>query len=397
MTKALLVWELGGGLGHAANLLPIARRLVESDHTVALALRDLSVAGRVFGNLQVGLWQAPFKNSRPKQPVPEPRTFADILFNCGFGDLEELRALVKAWLAIYQAARPDVIVAEHSPSALLAARIARCPVVLLGTGFCSPPATGPWPDLRPWSNRPAPHIPSITAKVLANCNSILQQHGGAPMGELPQLFDLAAVCLQSVPQLDPYTRAVGVTYHSAWPRWGGKTPAWPPGAGKRIFGYLKSFPALPQLLALLAELQLPTIVVCDGIDQNLQKRFARPWLLFENEPLDMQQATQQCSVAICNGNHGTTLALLEAGKPALYLPLHLEQTLTAFAVQKLGAGLMASISRPEQIAVRLMRLLEDRRYAETAQQICMYLQQRDSSAGLEAILHAIHVSAHRAL
>lgn len=382
-------------MGHLANLAPIAQRLESRGHTLHLAMRDLSLA-RFIKHFNVRLWQSPFKNSRAKQAVAEPRTFADILFNCGFGSEDELLGLVRAWQEIFAAVRPDVIVAEHSPSALLAARAMRCPTVLVGTGFCNPPGASPWHDLRPWLNRPALHAAAIEEKVLTHCNAVLEHFHATKLSDLPSLFAAEAVCLQTIPELDPFSRLPTVTYHGAWPHWGGKTPRWPAVSGKRIFCYLKPFPALPQLLSLLAELHQPTIVVCDGIDRKLQQKFTRPWLQFENEPLDMRLATQQCAAAICNANHGTTLALLEAGKPALYLPLHLEQTLTALAVQKLGTGLIASIRRPEQISIRLLKILESQRYTAAATQLKSQWPSRSSEVELMAIVQKIEAISHGA-
>jgi UDP:flavonoid glycosyltransferase YjiC (YdhE family) len=175
-------------------------------------------------------------------------------------------------------------------------------------------------------------------------------------------------------------------YHSAWPYWNAKPPAWPAADGKRVFAYLKSFPTLANVLGILAETRMPTIVIADGIDRPMQRQFARPWLVFENEPVDLVQAMQQCDVAVCNGNHGTTIALLQAGKPALYLPLHLEHTLTSYAVQRAGAGLMATVRRPEQIALRFASVLHDPSIGAAAQRARSWFGDYNQSRSLDEIL-----------
>ena len=48
MGSVLLTWELGAGLGHLVNLLPLARGLAERGHRVTAMLRDLSQAEKVF-------------------------------------------------------------------------------------------------------------------------------------------------------------------------------------------------------------------------------------------------------------------------------------------------------------------------------------------------------------
>ncbi len=58
--------------------------------------------------------------------------------------------------------------------------------------------------------------------------------------------------------------------------------------------------------------------------------------------------------------------MLMAGKPILQLPIYLEQTLNAAATARLGAGLSAGVTRPEEIAVKLMALLCSEDHAEAA-------------------------------
>ncbi len=367
MANILLTWELGVALGHVANLLPIARGLLERGHQVHVALRDLSSA-RVFAGLPVKLWQAPHKNSRPQVAVAEPRTFGDILFNCGFGEQGELSGLVQAWQSLLETVLPTLLVAEHSPSALLAAHCFNVRAVIVGGGFICPPAVSPFPDLRPWIRKPLDISWQAESQALAHVNELLRTYGKPTWPGLGQLFGtVRETMLNTCPELDPYAPRPREQYFGSFSEWGGKTPVWPDSPGRRIWGYLKPFPALGSLLALLAELKQPTLIVSDGIPPELQRRFSRPWLKFEQERLDMGAVLRDCDLAITNANHGTSYALLQHGKPGLYLPLHLEQTRTAHAINQLGAGVAASVRKPEQIAMKLMALLHNRRYATQAQ------------------------------
>ena len=49
------------------------------------------------------------------------RNFAHLLYNNGFYDADSLKATVQAWRELYETVRPDLIVFDHSPTALLAA------------------------------------------------------------------------------------------------------------------------------------------------------------------------------------------------------------------------------------------------------------------------------------
>ena len=152
---------------------------------------------------------------------------------------------------------------------------------------------------------------------------------------------------------------------------GGKPPQWPGGRGKRVYAYLKNFPALPDLLKALNDRGNPTLVFVDGIDRATQQRFASPTLRFEDERLDLAQVGRECDLAILNANHGTLSQLLLAGRPVLQLPLALEQRLLAEAVCRLGAGEIAPpmSGKAEVIERKLDRMLSDdegERYAQAA-------------------------------
>ena len=145
MATILLTWELGGGLGHLVNLLPLAKGLFERGHRVVAALRDLSRAEDVFGGVEVTYLQAPVIN-RPVFQIIEPvRNFAQLLFNNGFSDPAELKIMSRAWLNLYEYVRPDLIVFDHSPTALLAARSCGAKRRLWAPAFFARATSFPYP------------------------------------------------------------------------------------------------------------------------------------------------------------------------------------------------------------------------------------------------------------
>ena len=368
MSRILFTWELGAGLGHLANIVPVANRLMEMGHEVHLALRDLSRIHSMLPHGRAHLWQAPNKSTRMSVELP-PRTFGDILYNCGFGDLPELSGLTEAWRNLLTTIRPDVIVCDHSPSALLASYAHPMRRVLLGTGFFCPLDGTPMQNLRPW-NKCAPEELLIgESRALANANMLLKQWGAQPLDRLSQLYAQSDDnLLVTFAELDHYGARPGATYYGGGTRVSGGAPvAWPDKPGKRVFAYLKDFTTIGSVLELLADLRLPTVVVCDGINPQVQRRYAGSTVKCSNQRFNIEQAAKECDLAILNGNHGTTIAMLMRGKPGLHLPLHLEQTLFSQAVQRMGAGLMASPRKVGEIAFRLAELLNMPRFTEAAQ------------------------------
>src|SRR5690348_15509947 len=122
MATILLAWELGAGLGHLQRLRPLAEELLRRGHRVVASLRDIPRAGAVFGGMQVRLLQAPQKLRPPPDEFKPPLTLPHILHNTGFGDDMELAALAGAWRNLLELVRPDAVVFDHSPTALLASR-----------------------------------------------------------------------------------------------------------------------------------------------------------------------------------------------------------------------------------------------------------------------------------
>jgi len=354
------------------------------------ALRDLSRAKGVFQGLAVGCLQAPVKTGRSPSQVRVPRTLAHILHNNGFGDFDELRAMTEAWQGLYDYVRPDVIVFDHSPTALLAAVGRDAKRVVLGTGFFCPPDVYPLPDLRPWLGDDSQRLRRDEDRVVENVNRLLALDGQTPLERLSHLYhQVDETVLATYRELDHYPDRRNADYWGAWPNMGGGPPMWPEAPGKRIYAYLKSFPALPNVLALLADLKCSVVIYAGEVPEKWQRRFRCPRLRFERQPLDLGRCAAECDLAVLHAGHGTTVSMLLAGKPVLQLPIHLEQAIFGAAVIRLGAGLSARLRRPEEIAMKLVRLLHGEGYAQAARRFAARYADWDASRQIDRVVRRI--------
>ncbi len=366
MARILFCWELGAGLGHMLVHLDLARHLREQGHAVAFALRDLSRAEVVFGREGFTYVQAPVRIRPVADPVPVPRTYTHILHNIGFADTLALTAQAKAWRTLYRGLKPDLLVFDHSPTAMLAARGMTVARVMLGFGFILPPPASPFPDLR---GGPAPADWSPDAdedRLLVRINRVADGLGVDHLQRLSDLLQTDDRFLLTFRELDQYPPREAEQYWGDGPRDAGEEPRWPAGEGKRVYAYLKPFGTLPSLLADLRNTGCPTLVYSDELPENLVQEFSAPTLRFVRRPLNLRRFARECDLAVLNANHGTTAAMFLAGRPMLQLPLHLEQLITASNTQHLGIGLSAPLLKPQGMRNKLKVLLESDTFARQA-------------------------------
>jgi hypothetical protein len=368
MATFFFAWELGEGLGHLAKISVLAKELCRRGHKVFAALRDLSRAARLFEQ-GTSFLQAPHRTRYTSSNcIHPPRTFPHILFNNGFGDVAELSAMVQAWMYLYQLVQPDVVICDHSPTALLAARMAPAKRALLGSGFCAPVDRYPMPDLWPFDGDMPQHV-AAEDFVLNQINRMLTGWKQAPLNRVSQLYaQVDENFLTTYAELDHYQNRIGATYWGVYAQMPGKAPKWPKASDKKIFAYLKPFPALPELLGWLKASGHRVLVHADGISDQLHEEHECQSIQFEKEPLDLRVVAAECDMAILNAGHASVAAFLKAGKPIFNIPKSLEQWLTARLVTHLGAGLDAAPDKGGEMIDGIQALLTVPQFRRSAEE-----------------------------
>jgi hypothetical protein len=286
--------------------------------------------------------------------------------------------------------KPDLLIVDHGPTALLAAQGMGIRTVLLGNGFYVPPPVDPMPSMQPWLRVPETRLRASENKALETANAVLDGLGIEPLKSIPQLFDVKENFLCTFAELDPYRD--GRDQAQYWGpinigEWGAKPP-WPSGEGKKVFAYLsKEAPDLEKILQTLSALACRSLVYVSRIAEAMVKKYSSSRLKFSSEPVDMDYVRSTCDGAVCHGGPGTTTALLLAGRPLLLLPLNLECVLLARSVEKQGSGLTI---RPGQKGAdygkAIMRLLEEATFTVSAEAFAQRYADLDQKAQLEAMV-----------
>ena len=368
MANCLLVWELGAGLGHVTVFRPLVASLVAAGHRVFVAAKDVRRAKATLGD-EVSYLQAPFKQYGGSLRFASSVNHAELLANVGFDSVSGLAALVEAWRHLYRYVRPDLIVFNHSPTAMLAARGLACKRAVVGPGFEIPPDVSPYPVLRTWAPYKLDELTAMEQRMVAGVNAVLQLLNiDDPLEQLSQLYEADETVLATIPPLDHYQdhRSPSIDYVGCWPNQGGMVPKWPSGSGPKLYCYLKPADTLRDLLLALIRLNAPTIFCFDGDIGPLVNQYACDTLFITDKPLDLRLIGEQCDYAILTGSHGVTASLLLSGVPCLFLPRHLEQHVTARNMCAYGAGLVGDRKRSSHVLDQLDLLLRCPRLKESA-------------------------------
>jgi UDP:flavonoid glycosyltransferase YjiC (YdhE family) len=387
MAKFLFTWELGSGLGHLANLQPIVNGLSGRGHEVELALCNLDRCEDNFPSIRCRL--APLRLAHAGQHILEPSTFAEILYNAGCDHGERLATLVTEWREIFDDVRPDVLVAEFSPVAFLAAQGTEMKIVQMGTGHAWPPDVSPLPDLCPWRNNYPDRLAMIEQRVLEVINKHLAEQGQPRVDHVAELFARAQLqLLTTFPEMDHYPDRVGGNYVGNWSHLDGDKPEWPAGKKPRVFCYLKTPVAITTVLKELARREISTLAFVPE-REKLKLPSERGSVRITSRPLDISAVARECDLAVQHTGHGTTLQLLLAGKPILALPLMGEQGIVAQNVARFGAGLSIEADNPPEILQGLNTLLSNDRYAQAARRFRDKYAEFNREAQIERVLNQL--------
>jgi len=356
MASILYAWEFGANLGHVGAFMPLARALREQGHDVHWMVTQPAVVGDFLAGEGFAWLAAPIVPEAARQGPP--LTYADILLRFGYADPRALFGLVGAWREAMRLSGARLVLADHAPTALLAARSLDLPVMLFSNGFTAPPRRSPLPNMRPWVSVPEATVSQLDRAALSSVNTVLARYGRAHLRHLAELFDVAEEALVTFPELDHYTDRGPARYWGSLPSAGtGHSVSWPTGRTPRLFAYLR--PESPHHEAVLAALQAlghATVIYFPDLPTALAARFAAPHHRFLDQPADIGQMVREADVAITYASLATTTAFLLAGKPLLLLPGHLEQFLVARRVEEMGAGRLVN---PEQPAGDLRGIIAD--------------------------------------
>ena len=369
MSNIVFAWELGGGYGHIDTFIPIAKILQARGHNVIWVLKDLQHASVLLDNQGFSYLQAPI---RWPAVIPHPSAinYAGILRNNGFTDTSGLLARTQAWRTVFAYLNPDLILFDHAPTALLAARSLQYPRALFGTGFFLPPKISPMPSIRPWLKISDKELLKVETEIITVANTVLNKIGGKTLEILADLFQVEEDFLCTFAELDHYKNRQNALY------WGlcfnnavGVDPIWPSVGNTHIFAYLnKEYSGIETVLGQLRGTAYSLLVHIPGVTPAFIQKFSSANLHISPYPVNLRKTAEHCDLVICHANAGTMAAMLLKGKPQLMLPMQVEQLLLARNVADLGAGIVipAEAKKPNFLTL-IKDLITGEQYKKSAE------------------------------
>ena len=348
MARVLCVWEMGSGLGHLAFLKPFVDAARSAGHEVSLAAKELQNVGAVFPDPTLPVFQAPYLWRPPRHAEPGISSYPELVLR-RFETPAELAALCRAWDAIFDAVRPDLVVYDFAPSALIASLGRGWRKWVTGSGFLVPRTDGPFFGVFPGVRNEPKNVARLarvraapagadqrgasverasTRRAGARTDHAGRRDAAADAGRTRSLRRAAG---RAVPRPAVPLRRGGA----------GMARRQPPSRLRLSFRRSRPWSRCSQ--SLLRQ-EASVLVYSRDIGADVRARF--PQVRFSDRPLDMEAVCAQADLLVNMGNHGTAAQAYLAGVPQLLIPPRQEQMFLARRVAAQGRGVNLSRNEP---------------------------------------------------
>ena len=330
---ALFGWELGANLGHLSAIARLVDRFTSAGFTLVFAVPDVVSARLVLPEtalvIPAPVWPfSAFAGGRLGYCG-----YGDLLTQAGFHEPERLTAMARAWQALFALTRPDVLIADHAPAALVAARAAGLPVFSIGSPYTPPPpGPGPLPQYRADIAPALPdsrHIESAAQTAVA-LKSAARFTRAADLISADQSFAIG------ISALDPYAPLRRVALYAPP---GGFTPPAPLTGDARLFAYLGAdMDGVESVVQGLTLTGVPTEIYLRHANAALSHFLTRAGIRVHEKPADLRDVFSRVSHVMSHAGAMLSAEAFHAGKVHLMLPRQGEQQLNARLVEAGGGG-----------------------------------------------------------
>ena len=333
--RVLLAYECVSGLGHLTRLADVARRLKRHGIESILASFRLDDADRFADSfdrvVQAPVWPMHFAQER-SIPANTGPSFATALANMGFREARYIAANQRAWGAMFDDWKPDVVIADFAPGAILAAK-GRCPSLQIGGPFSTPALDQ---DLFPpfMSDQ---SVDGVLEQEILSAIEIAARQLGRPV---PEGLHDAVIADESLPmgfaEFDPYLHCRHEPLLSpdmVSPRQLQR------GSGDTVFAYLPEWMQHNDvLMATLCALKTPVRLFVPNLDEKLAHDLRSRNVVSVAEPFSVEEIAHSAVAFLHHGGLGACQIGLIAGAPQIALEADREKMVNGRAITSFNVG-----------------------------------------------------------
>jgi UDP:flavonoid glycosyltransferase YjiC (YdhE family) len=401
MAKFLFTMLPANDLGLPTRLVPIARRLADRGHEVAV-FNPAPAPAKLIAD--AGLKNLPI----PARPVPaatidlaELSAAWDVehFFATLYSDEDYVRAMTGMYVDLIREYAPDVVVDSFDLLACLAARILKAPQASVLQGNFHPASQGFlwWEAVRPAG------LPSAAAVV----NKVAGENGVAPESRCVDRLDGDFCLIVGIPETDPLPASAKVSYVGPilWQRANAVLPdeiaslsrerplIWVYSGNPRYGGAgactaIDSIVVIRAAIAALGEAPVQ-VVLTTGHEEMPPEVGKLPNNFHHAGYLPGLAMAERCDLMVHHGGHGSVMTGLLAGTPAVIIPTITERESNARRLVALGAGEIVkptSGSNGEkeidvaEFSGKIRRVLEDPSYRTAARRVAESMRKYGGAA-----------------
>ena len=397
MKNILLVWELGCGLGQITRLLTIGRALKNSGHNVIFAVRHLhhNHIGKMMHDQGFEWFQAPFNIGTLQVTTPRFNSYTHVIQNSSGLGLNLLLSQVKAWRHLYHEIKPDKIIFDNSPTAIIAAHGLDVARIVIGNHYNIPPTQYPLPSMKRWIQISDQQLKHDEDTVVCVMNSVFKITDQPAVNSIKDLYSLNEKMYLTFKEFDYYNNGFAETkYLGVLQPVYDELPHWNPGDGKRIFIYLQPWGFVPTILKFLQKMNCRVLALISnywqpGISDQIEN-FNRKNIKIGYKQYSITHVVQECDLVICHSGHDTVCHTLLGGKPLILIPNNLDKNLTAKKVEEMGAGLLMDPTKSfDGFRDNVEKVLMDSSYTRNANKFAEKYQAFSYKDNLQKIISAI--------
>jgi UDP:flavonoid glycosyltransferase YjiC (YdhE family) len=368
MRHVLIVWELGGNLGHLSRLHLIASALAYLKINVTFAVRNYPLAAPWLAARGWPCLQAPQLASNQWDSTI-PVGHADWYVCEGFDQPAQVQTWLGSWAALVEQNPCDALLLDFAPAAVYAAHYLQLPYMVSSVGFCVPPYFHQAACFRPWDLQAVQQAQAAHAHLPAMFGALRKLLGPQAAVDLEALYPPHAVQLCTFKHIDHFAdRSEDANYAGVLWNTAQDVPqtTWHPskGAGKKVFCYLNgAVEHTHPLLDALKKHACEVIAVVPHWPKDRVDAYATEHFQVHTQPVNVQALLPDADAVVTHGGVGLVGQSLCAGVPLLLLAQHAEQALLARRVAQHSFGLATYRSTDTQLlADRLDALLHDPRF-----------------------------------